>query len=129
MRIRCVALAPSEDQARQLGAAFDLDRTDYDLDLFREYIALGVGFWDGVSWAEIATDGGWILSVPLFLFEITDARASKHWEVRADATSLTLWPSRLYDPTFNARLADDVPEAVEAFHELRELLETEALTN
>jgi hypothetical protein len=127
MRIRCIASVPTADQLAQLKSAYDPERSDYDLDLLREYVALGVGYWDGIAWAEIATDGGWLLSVPLFLFEVTDARASRYWEIRYETNSMRLWPSSFYKPTFNSELADDIPEAVEQFQKVRRLIEAEAL--
>lgn len=123
-----MALAPTKEQAKQLGASFNTERTDYDLDLLREYLAIGLGYWQGVAWVEIVTDGGWLLSVPLFLFEITDPKASKYWEIRTDGASTTLWPPSLYEPDFNSQLADDVPSAVETLRELRALMEAEAFT-
>ena len=129
MRIRCIASTPTAEQAQRLGSAYDSERSDYDLDLLREYVALGIGCWDGIAWAQIATDGGWVLSVPLFLFEVSEATASRYWEVRLRPTGVTMWPSALYEPTFNSELADDVPEAVEKFRELRRVIEAEALAH
>jgi hypothetical protein len=128
MRIRCIALEPTTDQQVQLGASYQRGRTDYDLDLLREYVVLGISFRSGIAWAEIATDGGWLLPVPLFLFEITDARSSRYWEVRIDEQGMSLWPSRFYELTFNSKLADDEPTTVEAFREIRQLIEQEALS-
>lgn len=127
MRIRCIALEPSPELQKQLGDRFPGGRTDYDLDLLREYVALGIGFWDGIAWAEIATDGGWILSVPLELFEITEPTASRYWQLRFDARGMTLWPPFFYESTLNSELADDVPEAVEKFRSLKAQIEAEAL--
>jgi len=127
MRIRCTALQPTVEQRQLLHSVIDPSRLDYDLELSREYIAIGVGFWDNVPWAQIVTDGGWVLAVPLFLFEVIEPSASRFWEVRADDAGLRLQPSCLYEPTFNSRLADDDGDAIEEFTRVRRLIEEEAI--
>lgn len=128
MRVRCVATRPTARQVLLLGEYYASGATDYDLDLSREYTVLGLGHWHGVPWVEIATDSGWILPVPLFLFEITDARSSRYWEVSFDPATnwLTFRPPEFADPSFNSRLADGEPNAENVFKRVRRWIELEA---
>jgi hypothetical protein len=54
MRVRCVAAVPTPLQAVALGQHYVAGRTEYPVEVGAEYRVLGLGFWDGVGWFEIA---------------------------------------------------------------------------
>src|SRR6266516_6680332 len=97
MRVKCVALKPRKEQQRLLGSRFIAGRTRYPVDLGHQYTVLGVGFWDGVVWFDIASSPRALVSVPAFLFEITNHKPSRHWEARLrEDGSFMLWPPSFY---------------------------------
>ena len=120
MRIQCISTEPDAGQVKQLGNYYRLGKTRYPVDLGIEYTVLGLGVWDGVTWVEIAMPTEVVISVPLFLFQITDPRASTLWEVRShEDGALTLWPSAFYGEFFHDRLSEGDPELVEKLRELQ----------
>jgi hypothetical protein len=87
---------------------------------------MGLGFWEGRAWVEIAMEGGFVLSVPLTEFEIVNGTPSTYWEARTDKEgTVRLWPPSFYQKTYQADLADREPSAVADFEQVRELLEAE----
>lgn len=120
MRVMCVASSPSPEQARRLGAAFRAGRTTYPVTGGIEYVALGLGFWDGVAWVEISMETEAVVSIPLFLFEITDPRPSSLWEVRSHSDGgVTLWPREFYEPLFHDYLSDGRSDEVAALRKIQ----------
>jgi len=127
MRVRCVAKAPTKAQILRLGPGFERTKSDYDLVPGREYLVLGFGHSNGVAWIEVASDGGWPQTVPLFLFELLDARPSRFWEVRHGTDeSLAVLPAPFHDPTFASRVADGDDDALAEYAKWRSLIETES---
>lgn len=87
---------------------------------------MGLGFWEGRTWVEIATEGGFVLSVPLAEFEIVNGSPSTFWVARMDDDgTVRLWPQSFYQETYQADLADREPSAVADFERVREMLESE----
>ena len=87
---------------------------------------MGLGFWEGQAWVEIATEGEFILSVPLAEFEIVNGTPSAFWDARMDDDgTVRLWPPSFYQATYHADLADREPSVVADFERMREMLEAE----
>jgi hypothetical protein len=127
MRVRCISAVPTPLQAARLGRNYVAGRTEYPVDEGVEYTVLGVGFWDGVVWYEVAASLRTLVSVPAFLFEIESGKPSRHWDIRMhDDGALTLWPASFYHPYYHDHLSDGRPGAVEDFRGLLALLEKEA---
>src|SRR5713101_189436 len=124
MRLRCIRRNPiSRDAVTDLAAYRQPDRTEFDLVVGHEYVAMGFGFWDAKAWVEVATDGGFLLSVPLEEFEVVSGRPSSYWELRAtDDGSVRLWPVSFYAPTYHSDLADRVPSVVQDFDRIKQLI-------
>jgi hypothetical protein len=100
-----------------------------------EYLVLGLTFefnssFNGTGpYADIQEDSGHLIRVPLCLFEVTDDRPSKYWRLKIwDDTTVTLRP-----PSFFAEYYDDlfegVPEVVQDFNSMRQLMEAETTGN
>jgi len=101
-------------------------RSEHDLLVGREYTAMGLGFWDGVAWVEIATEGGFLMSIPLTEFEIVEGSASAFWTARVDRDgTVRLWPPTFYEGTYHSDLADLEPGAVSDFARVRAMIESE----
>lgn len=127
MRARCISEKPTPSLIKALGANYREGKTVYPVTLGQEYTVLGIGFWDGVSWFEIAPSLSAILSIPVSLFELTDARLSRHWEARIhDDGAFTLWPPSFYHEHYHYHVSEGHAEAVEDFRYLFNLLESEA---
>ncbi len=126
MRAKCIAEEPTPEQITMLGKAFRPGFTEYPVELGRVYLVMGVGFWDGVSWFEIAASPRTLVSVPSFLFEIVSARASRHWEARTHPDgALTLWPASFYHQYYHDHVSEGVEEATQDFRHVSALLERE----
>lgn len=102
------------------------DRTESDLQVGSEYVAMGLGFWENKVWVEIATLGGFLISVPLDEFDVVHASVSVYWSLRIlPDQSVLLWPEEFYREAFQADLADGEPDAVRDFKRVRALIESE----
>lgn len=129
MRAKCIRLVPGAALIAALGDAYVQDKTEYPIEVGAEYTVLGVGFWNGVAWFEIAPSMRTVVSVPADLFTITSGRSSRHWDVRMHPDgAVTLWPHSFYDAHYHDHLSEGVPEAIEDLTHLLALLEREAAT-
>jgi hypothetical protein len=127
MRAKCVALEPTIPEQKLLGSKFVPGKTRYPVEIGIEYTVLGVGFWDGVTWFEINASPSALVSVPMFLFEITNGRPSRHWQARVSQDgAFTLWPPSFYHEHYHDDLSEGVSEAIEDFSHLRRVLDDEA---
>lgn len=126
MRVTCVAESPTPEQIVLLGRSFRPGLTEYPIECGRSYLVLGVGFWGGIVWFEIAVTSRTLVSVPAFLFAIVSGRASRHWEarIRPDGT-FTLWPASFYHPYYHDHVSEGLPEAVGDLEQLSTLLNQE----
>lgn len=126
MRLKCIRRTTIESTVLDFAAHTRPDRNEYDLVIGQEYVAMGLGFWDSQVWAEIATDGGFLMSVPLQEFEIACGTPSAFWVTRMDPDgTVRLWPPSFFEEGYQALLADREPRAVADFDRIRELIEAE----
>lgn len=87
---------------------------------------MGIGHWDGELWVEVATDGGFLMSVPASELELVNGRPSALWELRlGEAGDFRLWPSSFYGEFYHSDLADRVDGVVKDFEKMRAALERE----
>ena len=125
MRFRAVRTASA-------GALGDIDarrypnRTASDLVVGREYVAMGIGYWRGELWVEVATDGGFLISVSANELELINGRSSALWELRLEeGGEFRLWPSSFYGEFYHSDLADRVDAVVKDFDRVRLAIERE----
>ncbi len=127
MRAKCISAVPTSEQARALGPNYVIGKTEYPVQVGAEYTVLGLGFWDGIAWFEIAPSRRTLVSVPAALFLVTSGRPSRHWDVRKHQDgAITLWPHSFYHPYYHDHLSEGEPDAVEDFSHLLAVLEGEA---
>jgi len=98
----------------------------------KEYLVVGLSFeinsyaGTGVC-VNIVSDGGYFVTVPLCLFEVLDARASRYWRIRRWEDGITsLWPESFYAPFYVDDHNEDVPEVRADFKKVYSQLEAEA---
>lgn len=126
MRVKCVAAKPNPDQVNRLGKSYREGLTAYPIHEGLEYVAFGIGVWEGIPWVEIAMETDAVVSVPLFLFQITDPSPSSLWEIRLHPDgALTLWPADFYGEYFHDRLSDGRPDEVEALRRIERFMNAE----
>ncbi|MDT8442638.1 MAG: hypothetical protein RQ723_13445 [Desulfuromonadales bacterium] len=126
MRVQCVATIPSSEQVEQLGEAYREGFTAYPVHEGLEYIALGIGVWGGIVWVEVAMETEAVVSVPMFLFRITDPSPSSLWEIRLHADgALTLWPREFYEDFFHDRLSEGRTAEVEVLRRVQNQMDAE----
>lgn len=129
MRLRCIRQANS-DETLSFQAKKTPLRTQYDLVVGQEYVAMGLSVSDGVIWIEVATDGGFLMPVPLKEFDIVYGKPSNLWEARVDEeNTFRLWPASFYAPFYHSDLADREPAVVADFDRVREQIEEEERRN
>jgi hypothetical protein len=128
MRARCVAVQPTVEEQKLLRSRFVPGKTRFPIELGMEYTVLGIGFWDCLTWFEIAVSPSALISIPGFLFEITHPRPSRYWQARIrNDGAFTLWPPSFHHEYYHNDLSEGVSEAIEDFQHLRQLLDDEAM--
>jgi hypothetical protein len=133
MIVKCVSQYPTEDQLDYLGPKFFKNQA-FHITIGKEYIVLGLSVsvepdpsGRGVA-VEIVTDYGHLGGTPLCLFQIVDGTASRYWEVKVREDGIvTLWPTSFYREYFHDDLSESVPDVVEEFQRVRDLIEAEAI--
>jgi hypothetical protein len=132
MEVRCIADLPDGNVADTLVAAklFFPGRQVYGVKVGQEYLVYGMQFWRNIPYVFVltSTDVAIHLSaVPLSLFEISNNRVSRFWNVRHwPDGDVTMWPPLLYQDFLTEDLYDGKREVVEAFQRLRRVMEAEA---
>ena len=131
MKVKCIATYPSAEQIARLGTGF-YPKQDFHVTVGREYVVFGMEFYVDSSsrgtgtWIALVSDYGNLMSAPLCIFEITDARVSRFLECRnSDANVVVLWPAPFYREYFHDDLGEGVDIAVEEFKRVRSLIEGE----
>ena len=134
MIVKCILAYPREDQIRLLGPGFSRNR-EFGVVIGREYVVLGLSFENSSQamgngvWVDVLLelDIPTLISAPLCLFEIIDARASRYWELRvSDLGTITLWPPSFYRESFLEDVSDRATEAVEEFWRIYSRIEADA---
>jgi hypothetical protein len=122
---------PNKEQLGLLGSGFYKNQS-FGITVGREYLVLGLSVhrnspvYGQAVCAEIVEDAGHRVAVPLLLFEVVDARASRHWRLRTWQDGMvTLWPEPFYKEYFFDDLAESDPETNETFRAIRHVLESE----
>lgn len=126
MRIKCVRLAPTERQAKQLGKNYYSNQQVFGLTLGKEYLVFCLEILDGIAWVHLDSGTNRLSIAPLCLFEIVDGSVSKYWEFRLWKDNNFLFrPPSFYEDFFHDDLAEGVPKVVAEFQKIRAMLEKE----
>jgi hypothetical protein len=125
MVAKCIRLVPPQGEA-SLGMP-----QEFHLSVGRQYVVFGIQFANASAlhgtgtWLHLLSDHGHLSWAPISLFEIVDARVSKHWRIRVDEYGVRLWPESFFRDFYHDDLSEDVPAVVEDFEKVRALLEAE----
>jgi len=120
MLLVCKALQPTLPEARRLGKHYLGGNQTFAVVVGRNYVAYGLRFWSGGIWVDIEVDAGYVLSVPLALFDLVDGSVPSIWEMRVDEDGdSALCPRAFHEPYFLDDLIEAKPDAVMQFRELK----------
>lgn len=125
MRLRCIRRT-SHVGTLTIQAIGRSLRTEHDLVVGREYVAMGLTVTDGAVWIDVATDGGFLMPVPLTEFQIVSGKLSTLWDARVDGDgTVRFWPPSFFTPFYHSDLADREPAVVADFDRIRRQIEDE----
>lgn len=94
------------------------EHTVYGLSWLREPAVAG---WAGPV-CEITDDHGNLVSAPIEIFDVIDSHVPDVWRVVKGDSGVFLWPEVFLKDFFFDDLSEGVPECVEEFRNLQELL-------
>lgn len=124
MRVRCLRTALTREELDHIGPVWPRSNF-HDLVEGQTSLVFGIYTYNGAVWLRIESKSGYLYPVPVVLFEVVDARASRFWEVRFRDGDFDCAPSLLFDEYFMDDLAESVPEVVARFSELRAQMDSE----
>ncbi len=131
VRVRCVSEKVSDELAAAMGPGFAPHQVTA-LTTGREYLVLELFFATGDepfgtgTWVVIPDDHGRFGEAPLPLFEVTDPRVSRYWELqRWPNGNVTLGPAVFGRDFFVDDLFEGVPAAAAEFRRVYQLLDSE----
>jgi hypothetical protein len=89
----------------------------------RLYVVYGLRLWGSGVWIDIESDVGYLVTVPLCLFELADGRLPAIWAARVDEDGdIALLPEAFHAAYFMSDLADGRPEAWRELAHVKALL-------
>lgn len=120
MKVRCVKILPTLPIARRLGRHYTPGQ-EFPLTAGAEYPVFGLRFWAGAPWIDIEAVPGYLVIVPLGLFEVIDGRVPENWVAAVDDQGdVSLLPEAFHDKFFIDDLFEGKEDAVRAFQNARE---------
>jgi hypothetical protein len=123
MLLRCTATLPTLPQSVRLGRYFKAGAQEFPVEIGREYMAFGLRLWGSGAWADIEVDAGYLVSVPLCLFEVVDGKVSEMWKIRMhDDGDIDLLPEAFHSQYFHDDLIEGVASARMSFNEVKRQL-------
>lgn len=132
MIVRCVARYPTEEGTVTLGPNFWKDQS-FGVKLGADYLVLGIFIAKGGRpfgsgpWIQFRNVDDQFGQAPLLMFDVIDHRLSRYWEAHTLPSGvLSFAPPSFNRDHYMEDYYEEVPEIVEDFHRICELLETEA---
>jgi len=123
MLLKCIATLPTLPQSVRLGRYFKPGAQEFPVEIGREYLAFGLRLWGAAAWVDIEVDAGYLVSVPLCLFVVVDAKVSKTWTIRLhDDGDVALMPEAFHTEYFHDDLIEGVAAVQIAFNEAKRQL-------
>ncbi len=128
MRIKCIAVEPTTEQAARLGNRYRPGQQIFPVSIGDEHLVFGIEADRGSIWVFIEHEFGYLVSVPLVLFQTVDGRLPPQWEARSDSSGdLRIAPSELLQDCFFDDLSEGVPDTLRVFRALKhELIDADA---
>ncbi|MCP4935598.1 MAG: hypothetical protein GY927_15680 [bacterium] len=132
MKVLCIQNTVDDDLAKKVGLLEGEPRLYRSITPGNEYIVLGISYdpsstcYAGKPMVEVKNDDGGLSSIPLFLFDVIDGVASKHWQCRFSVNGvLTFLPESFYTKYYHDDLSEGMPEVVDNFKEVCRVFENE----
>jgi hypothetical protein len=94
------------------------------LNIGDEYTVYAVTVQNTMTYVQIYIDNK-LISIPLELFEIIDARVSKYWLVSYTDSTTRFWPNEFYQEFFHDDLFEEMPEILSKFIYVKNKIERE----
>jgi hypothetical protein len=94
------------------------------LNIGDEYTVYAVTVQNTMTYVQIYIDNK-LISIPLELFEIIDARVSKYWLVSYTDSTTRFWPNEFYQEFFHDDLFEEMPEILSKFIDVKNKIERE----
>jgi len=128
MIVRCISNELTVEQKGVLPEEFR--SSDFHVTIEREYIVFGLTINSindqTVCLVQHISDYGHLINTPMFLFDITDKRVSKYWEIKIHSDeSITFWIPSFYKEYYHDDLFEGVPEIKEDFEIMKKKIEEE----
>lgn len=124
MLVVCRREAPTLPDARRLGRHYRAGEQQFPVVVGERYRVYGLRFWVGAPWVDIETNLGYLLTVPLALFDVVDGKVPDIWELRVDAEGdIALLPMAFFDEYFFDDLFEGKAAAVLEFRRVKATLE------
>ena len=132
MKVLCIQNTIDDNLASKVGLADGEPKLYRSITLGTEYVVLGMSYdpsstcYANHPVVEVKNDGGGLSSIPLFMFDVVDNAASKHWLLKYSENGLlTLFPESFYKDFYHDDLSEGIPEIEDDFRKVCELLENE----
>ena len=126
MKVRCLRDRLDESEADKLGGIWR-SVSQVSAVVGQVYPVYGLYTWRGEPFIRLRSEYGYLVPLPLCLFEITDGRVQPDWEARCNKDGgITVQPPSFYREYYLDDLAEGVPEVVEDFRQVRAGVEPEA---
>jgi hypothetical protein len=120
VKVRCTRLLPTLPATRRLGRHYHPGKQEFPVVEGHEYQVYGLRIWSGALWVDIETGQGYLVAVPLDLFEIIDGAVPELWCLRIDTDGdLALLPAEFHDEFFLDDLVEGKRSAVLAFEKVK----------
>lgn len=130
MIVRCVASLPTRDQAKRLGEHYRPGKQEFGVVAGQIYVVFALKFLGGQPWVDVTDPGaqpGYLVGVPLCLFEFVDGRVPTIWEAGVnDNGELKIAPPSFFTKYYYDDLFEGVDTVVADFLRVRQQLELEA---
>ena len=132
MKVICLYNEILDSLAKKLNLSKGIPRLYKSISPGKEYIVLGLTYrpseacYAGYPVIEIKNDTDGISIVPLFMFEVVDPSASRHWLVKFEQDTLKILPKSFYSNYYHDDLSEGIPEVVEDFKRVCKIFELES---
>ncbi|BEV73101.1 hypothetical protein THUN1379_25830 [Paludibacterium sp. THUN1379] len=126
MKVRCIASELNAAQRLELSLAENSNRYYLEVDSVHTVLGMSWNLSPPIGVMLLLPTELYILPVPQCLFEIIDARPSRHWIFRqASTTGIECKPIEFYTEGFAERVSDFEPADCEIYREICIRLEHE----
>jgi len=130
MIVRCIRREPTLPQSVRLGPHYRPGEQEFPVELGSQYVVYGLRLWGSGAWIDIENDVGYLVTVPLCLFEVVDGRVPTIWLLHVDDDGdIALLPEAFHEPFFMSDLADGKTEAWRALAQVKHVVSPEDATD